>query len=110
MNLLDIYIIEPTKPLTCTKALNDWIRLFNASSMEELDLIRTKNKGVQEAMAVVRTMRLERSLRWMYEEHLKETRDRWAREEYVMDLGRKEGIVEGMTKGREDRSLRICTM
>ena len=94
-DLLEIHIIELTKPLTGTDALDDWVRLFCATSGEDLDMIKTNNAGVLEAINVMRTMGLGKLLRFEYEQRLKAKRDRWAEDDYIRDLGIKEGIAKG---------------
>lgn len=47
----------------------------------------------------MRTLHLRNPLRLMYEQHLKEVRDRKAEDAYVRDLGRNEGLAEGLAKG-----------
>lgn len=104
-DMLEIHVIELSKPLKGTEKVDDWIRLFNAETKEELDMleVRTKNKGILEAIKEVRVMSLGKTLRMMHEVRQKEIRDRYARDSYV----RKEGIEQG-----EDRvnRLNICLM
>lgn len=95
-DLFEIHVIELTKDLKGMAAVNDWIRLFNAETLEEMNMISTKNAGILEAMEVMRSMSLGKRLRLIYEAHLKERRDRWAQDEYVKDLGRMEGRAEGL--------------
>ena len=54
------------------------------------------NAGILEAMEVLRTMSLSKTLRYFYEERLKARRDRHAREEYVLDQGIALGEIRGM--------------
>ena len=89
--------IELPKPSKDAGAVGEWIQLFNAESMEELDMIRTENAGILEAREILRRLMLKNSLRQMYEQHLKEVRDRKAEDAYVRDLGRAEGLAEGET-------------
>lgn len=89
-DLLEVHIIELRKDLGGGK-LDDWIRLFNAKTEEELSMIKTENPGVLEAIREVRAMSYGKTLRWMYETWRMNQWDRKAREEYVRD----EGIVRG---------------
>ncbi len=91
-DLFEIHVIELRKQLSGTDAVSDRIRLFNAGDEEDLKMIMTKNVGMTEAMEVLRTMSLSKSLRYLYEERLKAIRDRNAQDEYVMD----QGIAKGM--------------
>ena len=95
-DLFEIHIIELRKSLQGTNAINDWIQLFNAESEEDLRMIKTENAGILEAMEVLRTMSLSKTLRYFYEERLKARRDRHAREEYVLDQGIALGEIRGM--------------
>lgn len=63
-------------------------------------MIRTKNPGILEAMRILRRMSMSNPLRLWHEAHLKEVRDRRAREAYV----REEGEAEGVTKGERKLS------
>ena len=76
--------------------LDDWIRLFNAKTEVELDMIKTDNPGILEAIREIKVMSLGKSLRWLYEARMKEIRDLKARDAYVRD----EGIEIGRTEGR----------
>ena len=58
-------------------------------------MIKTNNAGVLEAINVMRTMGLGKLLRFEYEQRLKAKRDRWAEDDYIRDLGIKEGIAKG---------------
>ena len=55
----------------------------------------TKNPGILEAIKEVRVMSLRKTLRMIYEAKMKEIRDRDAREDYVWNEGRAQGLVEG---------------
>lgn len=102
-NLWEVHIIELDKTLTGS-AVDDWIRLFNAKNLEEVDMLMIKNEGMREAVEVVREMGLIRTLRWVYDDYWKAKRDRWARDEYVRDEARMEDILqllEYVNAGRE---------
>ncbi len=55
----------------------------------------TKNPGIPEAIKEVRIMSLIKTIRALYEGHMKHIRDRYARDEYV----RMEGLQQGMEWG-----------
>ncbi len=99
-DLFELHIVELRKPLGETDGLDDWIRLFNATAEEDLEMIKIKNAGIREAIEELRTMSLARTLRFLYEERLKARRDRWAEDEYVRNEGRAEGRIEGQAEGR----------
>lgn len=92
-DLLEIHIIELNKPLHGTGRIDDWIRLINAETEEELEMLEasTKNMGILEAITEVRIMSFGKKRRIMQEAHLKEVRDRNAQDSYV----RKEGLQQG---------------
>lgn len=94
-DLFEVHIIELKKPSADAGAVGEWIQLFNVESMEELDMIRTENAGILEAREILKRLILKNPLRQMYEQHLKEVRDRKAEDAYVRDLGRAEGLAEG---------------
>ena len=83
-------------------AVGEWIRLFNAEDSEELNMIKTGNAGILEAIEVLKEMSLSKRLRMMYEAHLKAVRDRWAEDEYVRRTGYAEGRNEGRIEGRNE--------
>lgn len=101
-DLFEVHIIELNKKLKGSEAVNDWIRLFNAESMEDLEMIKTQNAGILQAMEVVREMSFGRKLRLTYEAHLKAVRDRKAQDEYIRDLGLAEGEVLGEIRGKAE--------
>lgn len=91
---LEIHVIEMKKRVQETDPIADWVRFMNVSSKEELDTMQTKNKGVMEAIAELKRFSLTRVAREAYEAHLKEQRDRWAREDYVKEQGLQQGKLE----------------
>ena len=95
---MEIHVIELDKTLNGAGGVDDWIRLFNARTEEELDMLEAdaKSRGVLEAIKEVRVMNLKRTLRMMHEAKLKEIRDRNAREDYVRAEGRAEGKAESI--------------
>ncbi len=108
-DLFEIHVIELRKQLSGTDAVSDWIRLFNAGDEEDLKMIMSKNAGMTEAMEVLRTMSLSKTLRYLYEERLKAIRDRNAQDEYVRD----EGIAIGEARGKvigEARGMAMATL
>ena len=122
-DMLEIHVIELGKPLKGTDRVDDWIRLFNAETEEELDMLKaqTKNRGVIEAIKEVRIMNLGRMLRMMYEARQKAARDRYAEDYYVREQGieqgedrvsrlnirlMEDGRYEDLKKAAEDRTYR----
>lgn len=93
-DLLEIHTIELGKELSRGGAVDDWIRLFNAESEEDLAMIGSKNLGIREAIEALRELSLGRKLRYIFEMREKARRDRWAEDEFVRDEGRAEGRAE----------------
>ncbi|MDE7199345.1 MAG: Rpn family recombination-promoting nuclease/putative transposase, partial [Lachnospiraceae bacterium] len=83
--------------------VDDWIRLFNARSQEELDMIAIRNESMREAVEAVKELGLFRTLRWIYDDYWKAKRDRWAEDEYV----REEGIAIGLKRGKAEDILHL---
>lgn len=102
-DLFEVHIIELRKKLSGMNAVDDWIRLFNAESEDDLKMIKSKNRGIMEAIGELKIMSLGKSLRYLYEQHWKAIRDRWAEDEYVWDLGK----AEGMAKGKAEAILQF---
>lgn len=101
-NLLELHIIELRKQLNGEDYnLDNWIRFFNAESKEDLDMIQTKNTGLQEAIRQLKEMNLPKQLRLLHEARLKAKRDRWAQDEYVRQQGFMQGQEQGYIKGQE---------
>lgn len=96
-DLLEIQVIELNKLLNGKDRMDDWIRLFNAKTEEELNMLETKtgNPGILEAIKEVRVMSLGKRWKVMYDAHMKQIRDQNARDDYV----RKEGIEQGIEQG-----------
>lgn len=90
-DLWEVHIIELTKALKGSP-VDDWIRLFNAREEADLSMIAVKNEGMAEAVRLVKTMSIRKSLRWLYDDYWKAKRDRWAEDDYI----REEGITEGI--------------
>lgn len=105
-DLWEVHIIELGKKLA-GRDVDDWIRLFNAKSQEEVDMLMIKNEGMREAVEVVREMGLIRTLRWAYDDYWKAKRDRWARDEYVRDEGIEIGLERGKAEGKAEDILHL---
>ena len=108
-DMLEIHVVELNKTLSGNRRMNDWIRLFNAKTEEELEVLEasTKNLGILEAIKEVRVMSLRKNLRLMHEARQKEIRDRDAREDYVRSEGIKQGLERGLEQGLEQGENRV---
>lgn len=83
-----------------------WLRDGAGYEFSDMLHAKTKNPGIAEAIREVREMRLGKTLKGLYDAHMKEIRDRNARDDYV----RMEGLAEGLGTGRaesEDRLNRL---
>ena len=103
---LEIHIIELKKELTGDR-LDDWIRLFQIGSREELESMRSENAGVQAALEEVKAMNLFRMAKLRYEEHLKNQRDLWAMEVAAKEDGWKAGHAAGHAEGELQHSRQV---
>lgn len=101
-DMLEIHVIELKKTLTGEGEVDDWIRFFNVKTEEDLKMIKTKNPGILEAIRILRRMSLSNPLRFWYEEHLKEVRDRRAIEAYMREEAEEKGRAAGIEKGRAE--------
>ena len=87
-DLFEVHIIELKKKLTGDSPVDDWVRFFRAKTKEDLDMIITKNPGINMAIQEVKRMSLSERMRAKYEAYLKEVRDQNTWEEYLRDEGR----------------------
>ncbi|MCM1057807.1 MAG: Rpn family recombination-promoting nuclease/putative transposase, partial [Firmicutes bacterium] len=111
-DMFEIHVIELKKQISGEKPLDDWIRLFNAETEAELDMIKAKtgNPGILEAVKEVKVMSLRKDLRALYEGHMREIRDKYARDDYVREEGRVEGRAEGRTEGKAEAVLDLLAV
>ena len=101
-DLFEIHIIELGKKLKGAERVDDWIRLINAKSMEDLRMIQAKNIGIKTAIEEMKRMSLSKRLRMHYDAYWKAKRDAWAIEDYRKEQMQKaveQGTAEGMEKG-----------
>ena len=103
-DMLEVHIIELGKKINGTWRMDEWIRLFNAKTEEDLSMLQsqTKNPGVLEAIREVKLMGLGKDLIALYDAHMKQVRDRNARDAYVYD--------EGVAEGRAEETSRMQTL
>lgn len=102
-DLFEIHTIELGKPLSGEDALDDWIRLFNAKSEEDLAMIERKSIGIMEAIEALRELSLGRKFRYIFEMRQKAKRDRQAEDEFVRD----ECIAIGRVQGKAEDILEL---
>lgn len=98
--LMEIHVIELHKKLL-NKPLDEWIKVFNAKTEEELDMIRSDNPGIKEAIQTIKEYGLRRVARAHYESWLKAKRDEYAMDKYIRETAQKEGLEEGRREGLE---------
>lgn len=110
-DLFEIHTIELGKPLNGKDPVDDWIRLFNAETEEDLAMIGRKSLGLAEAIEALRELSLGRKLRYYLEGRQKARRDRWAEDEYVRDegiaIGKERGRAEGKAEGKAEDILEL---
>ena len=73
-------------------------------------MIRTRNPGIQEAIRELKRMSMSNPVRLWNEAHLKEVRDRRAREAYVREEGKTEGKTEGKAEGLTEGEQRLSEL
>lgn len=100
----EMHIIELGKELTGDR-LDDWIRLFLVENMGDLQLIKSANPGVMEAVKEVMAMNMGRRLRALYEEHMRIKRDRIYLRNAAIQEGRQEGLQKGIQEGMQEGDL-----
>lgn len=94
-DMLELHIIELRKVFPPEDDLSDWVQLFNATTEEELDMIKSGNAGIQAGIKVMREMSLSKRIRLEIEAREKARRDRVAEMEYMLDEAREEGEMRG---------------
>lgn len=106
-DLVELHILELNKVLT-GRRVDEWIRLFNVETEEDLEMLETmtRNPGILEAVKEVRHMSLGKWARARYDEHMKMVRDQNARDAYVRD----EGINIGVEQERNRLANLIARM
>lgn len=100
-DVMELHIIELRKCFSPEDNLSDWVKLFNATTEEDLDMIKTNNVGIQTGIQVVKEMSLTKRIRAEIEYREKLIRGRKAELAYARDEGREEGIEQGIEQGRE---------
>ena len=109
-DLFEMHVIELGKKLKGTEPVDEWIRLMNVRTEEELEMISAKNPGLLEAVKEVKVMSLRKGLRALYEAHLREIRDRNARDAFVREEGKAEGMEVGKAAGKADAVLQLLNV
>ncbi len=101
-DLLEVHVIEINKATQEDEAIHEWIELFRCRREEEIEVLRmkTKNPGILTAIEELREMNLSKSIKAEWDNHLKQKRDRYAREEFVYDQGLAAGEASGEVKGK----------
>ena len=92
-DMIELHIIELKKCFAPEDSLSDWVKLFNATTEEDLDMIKTNNIGILAGIQRVREMSLSKRIRAEIEYREKVRRDRVAEMEYARD--------EALEQGRE---------
>lgn len=97
--MLELHIIELGKVFSPEDSLADWVKIFNATTEEDLDMIKSNNIGIQTGIKTMREMSLTRRIRLEIEAREKARRDRVAEIEYIKDELREQGIKQGIAQG-----------
>ena len=80
-------------------SLADWVKLFNVTTEEELNMIKSNDQGICAGVELMRKMSLSRRIRWEIEAREKARRDRVAEMEYMMDEAQAKGMAQGLERG-----------
>lgn len=102
-DILELHTIELKKQPNQAQPspLDEWHRLFNAKTQEDLDMIKSKtgNIGIMEAIKELKEISVTDRIRLEYEYRLKAKRDREAEDEFVFEEGKAQGLEQGIEKG-----------
>ena len=101
-DVLEVHVLELRKKISGQTDVENWIRFFNAKSKEDLEMIKTDNPGIMEAIWELQDMCLRNPLRQWYEARMKQVRDDRAWRKYVRKQAREEGLAEGRAEGRAE--------
>lgn len=101
-DMMELHIIELRKAFSPEDSLAEWVKLFNATTEEELDMIKSSNVGIQMGIKAMREMSLTRRIRLEIEAREKARRDRVAEIEYIKDELREQGRLEGVEAGKAE--------
>lgn len=104
---LEIHVLELNKKLSEQNGVEDWIRFFNSKTEEDLDMIKSNNPGIMEAIWELRRMSLRNPLRLWYEAYVKRARDERAWKKYVEKQAREKGMEEGRAAGKESKLVEL---
>lgn len=97
-DLLELHIIELQKKLCKDSRLDEWIRLFNSENEEDLNMIKTRNIGIQRAKQILQEISLPETVREIIEDQRKRKMDRRAEDAYVFDQGKEQGSEIGQER------------
>ena len=105
MDILELHTIELKKQPNQAQPspLDEWHRLFNAKTQEDLDMIKSKtgNIGIMEAIKELKEISVTDRIRLEYEYRLKAKRDREAEDEFVFEEGKAQGLEQGIEQERQ---------
>ena len=97
-SLMQMVFVELVKPVKVSESLENWIRLFNAETREELDALPKDDIALQEAIEMIDRLSQTPSEKEMIENRRRALLD------YNTDMrgAREEGLEEGLEKGRAE--------
>ncbi len=83
----ELHTIELCKSPEKGSKVFEWVKLFNAETEGELDMILAgiKSEGIMEAISQMKLLNLKKRIRYEYEMRLKAKRDRWAEDDYIRE-------------------------
>lgn len=101
-DILEVHVLELKKKVTGRTEVENWIRFFNAKTKEDLDMIKTDNPGIKEAIWELQRMYLRNPVRQWYEAYVKRQRDDRAWRSYVREEAREKAREEVREEAREE--------
>lgn len=106
-DVLEIHVLELKKKTSGNTRAEEWITFFNVETEEDLDMIRTNNPGILEAIGELRRLSHNNPLYLWYEAYLKRVRDDRAWRNYVVKEAQEAARVEARAEAMAEAEAAI---
>ena len=106
-DVLEIHVLELKKKQSGNTRAEEWITFFNVETEEDLDMIRTNNPGILEAIGELRRLSHNNPLYLWYEAYLKRVRDERAWRNYVVKEAQEAARVEARAEAEEYQLVKL---
>lgn len=106
-DVLEIHVLELKKKRSGNTRAEEWITFFNVETEEDLDMIRTNNPGILEAIGELRRLSHNNPLYLWYEAYLKRVRDDRAWRNYVVKEAQEAARVEARAEAEEYQLVKL---